>query len=205
MDAAATIAMYNNRPAASRDAALRGLAQAPDASPAAVRASCQLMRANARLGDADKFAAALDDTRRRLDAVEVPGTGLFACDAGRIASYAATSSIWLRRPNAAVVYAQEALNFYQSVPADQRSPTREAISQLDLGLALIHLDEPDGGVEHAVRALGTERVTDAMLTRAREVSQTLDARFSTLKAASEFREKCRALAAATGRPQLTAG
>jgi hypothetical protein len=203
MDASATIAMYNNHPTAARDAALKGLGQAPKDSPAAVRVVCQLTRAYARLGDRDRFDDALADTQHRLDGLSTPGSGLFSADAGRIASYAATSSIWLGQPQQAVSYAEEALTYYAGVGPEQRSPTREAISRLDLGLALVHLKTPDGAAEEAMRALGTERVTGSMLVRAGELDVALRQHYPGYRGTADFHEQYLALSTQAGRPRLS--
>lgn len=204
MDAAATIAMYNNRPEAAHRAALKGLGQAPVNSAAAVRVSCQVTRACARLGRSGDFQAALRDTQHQLDRLPGLGSGLFSADVGRIASYAATSSIWLDQPEHAVTYARDALAFYEQVGPDQRSPTREAIARLDLALALVQLQTPDGAIEAASHALDTERVTGSMLARAGEVDTALSQRYSTYAGAREFHERYSALATQGRRPQLTA-
>jgi hypothetical protein len=169
-----------------------------------VRVACQLTRAHARLGDADRFKESLLDTRRRLADLPSLGSGLFSADAGRIASYAATSSIWLGEPKDAVGYANDALAFYAGTGGDERAPTREAISRLDLGLALICLRTPDRATAEAVRALNTERVTGSVLARAGELETALQRHYPSLPATRDFRERYRCLTARVGRPQLTA-
>jgi len=206
MDTAATIAMYNYRPERARDAAAKGVAQAPAGSAAAVRLACQLTRAHGRLGQRDRFDDSLAATQRQFDQLPDQGVGLFSADAGRIASYAATSSIWLRRPDDAVRYAREALDFYAGVDPADRSPTREAISRLDLGLALIAMNAPDGAAEEALTALNSERITGAVLTRAGEVSAALLRLYPTLAATREVRDRYLSLSHQQHSvlPQLTA-
>lgn len=173
MDTAASIAMYGHRPDRALSATERGLAHAPARTPVAVRLACQLTRAYGRLGDRDRFDLALASTRDQLDQLSDRGHGLFSVDAGRVASYAATSSIWLDRPGDAVRCATDALGYYTtSAPAD-RSPTREAIARLDLGLALIATRAPDGAAEATRLALDSDRITDAVLTRAGDVDTAL--------------------------------
>ncbi len=92
MDAAATIAMYSNRPKAARDAALKGLSQASMNSAASVRVACQLTRAYARLGQPDDFRDALSDTQRQIDGLPELGLGLFS--AGREDARCAARSYW---------------------------------------------------------------------------------------------------------------
>ncbi len=206
MDTAASIAMYNSQPERARDSAARGLAHAPGGSAAAVRLACQLTRAYGRLGEQDRFDDALMTTRRQFDQLPSPGSGLFSADAGRIASYAATSSIWLRRPDDAVRYASDALDFYAAADPAERSPTREAIARLDLGLALIAMKTPDGAAEEALTALNSERITEAVLTRAGEVDAALQRRYPRLSATREVHERYLNLTQQQldNRPQLTA-
>jgi hypothetical protein len=156
-------------------------------------------------GQPDDFREALRDTQHRLNGLSKLGCGLFSADAGRIASYAATSSIWLGQPTEAMSYAEEALAFYQQVDPQQRSPTREAISRLDLGLALVDLKAPDGATDEAARALDSERVTGSVLTRAGELNAALQQRYLDYWGTAEFRERYRALTDQVGRPQLTSG
>lgn len=205
MDTAATIAMYGNQPERARDSAARGLAHAPRESSAAVRLACQLMRAYGRLGDRDRFDDALATTRRQFDQLPSSGSGLFSADAGRITSYAATSSIWLGRPDDAVRYASNALDFYAGVDPAHRSPTREAISRLDLGLASVAMKRPDGAAEETLTALSSERITGAVLTRAGEVDAALRRRYPTLTATRDVHERYLSLTQRQNtRPQLTA-
>lgn len=205
MDAAATIALYGNQPDAAREAALKGLAQAPPDSAAAVRVSCQLTRANARLGRADDFEDALLDTRRKLDGLAVHGSGLFSADVGRVASYAATSSIWLGRPERAVTFAREAIDFYQQAPDAERSPTREAIAWLDLGIAHAELGSPDAAVEVTDPALSTQRLTGSVLTRAGELDAVLSRRYAGSTPSLQFHDRFTALALQQPQPpQITA-
>lgn len=203
MDTLATVAMYNSQPAKAHDAALKGLAQVAAGTPAGVRLSCQLTRASGRLGDREEFNAALRTTRRSLERLAEQGSGLFSADAGRISSYAATSSIWLGHPLDAVGHAREALRFYADASPADRSPTREAITRLDLALGLLQLDAPDGAVEQAMQALDTDRLTGTVLTRAGELNAALGTNFATSPVARGFRECFENLLEARYRPQLT--
>ena len=112
-------------------------------STAAVRVSAHLARAHARLGAYDQFTDTLRATQTRLSQLDACGSDLFSADAGRLASYAASSYIWLGQPQQAVPYAKDAILFYGEVSPEERSPTREAISRLDLALAFVDLDSPD--------------------------------------------------------------
>jgi tetratricopeptide (TPR) repeat protein len=201
MDASATIATYSNRPVAARDAAIRGLSRAPRNSAAGVRAACQLARAYARLGQRDRFQDALGDARRRFDVVPEVGSGLFSVDAARLASYAATSHIWLGQHGQALRHADEALTCYER--ADPGSPTREAIARLDRCLALVGLDAPDGAVREAIRALDGERMTSSVLARAGDLDAALQQRYRDYRGSTEFHERYVALADRLNRAVLT--
>ncbi len=125
--------------------------------------------------------------------------------AGRIASYAATSSLSLGRPEHAVTHAGNALEFYAAVDPAERSPTREAISRLDLALALIAVDKPDAAADEALRALGSERVTGTVLVRADELAVVLRRQHPTLDVTREVHNRHRALTLEQSRQrQLTA-
>jgi hypothetical protein len=173
MDTAATVAMYNNQPERALDAAVRGISHAPTGSPAAVRLSCQLSRAYGRLRRPDEYDRALAETRQSFDELQDAGSGLFAADAGRILSYAATSSVWLGRPKQAAKYAIDALDFYTNVDPADRSPTRKAITRLDLAMALLATDVLDGAAEQALQALECERLTGTLLARAGELDAAI--------------------------------
>jgi hypothetical protein len=193
MDAGATIALYSGHPDAARDAALKGLSQAPAGTPAAIRVSCQLTRAEARLGRADAFHEQLLTTRRMPDHLDVNDNGLFSVDAGRVSSYAATSSIWLGEHAQGAVHAREALDFYGQCAAAQRSPTREAIARLDQALALTKLGRVDEAETAALTALASGRVTGAVLTRAGDLDAALRSQSPSAPFAADFHQRYRAL------------
>jgi DNA-binding XRE family transcriptional regulator/tetratricopeptide (TPR) repeat protein len=163
MDAKATTFKYSNQPSVSKDAAERGLKQAPQSGAAAVRVSAQLVRACAKLGRADQVEDVLKDAQTRFDQLDHQGSGLFSVDSGRLAGYAAPSYMSLGRPDRAMPYAQEAISFYQDVSLSERSPTREAIARLDLALAHVALGQPDDAAEQIAQALNSERITAAVV------------------------------------------
>ncbi|MGH3647401.1 MAG: helix-turn-helix domain-containing protein [Micromonosporaceae bacterium] len=202
MDSRATINMYSNRPAAARDAAERGLAQAPPGSAAAVRVSAQLARAHAKLGHADQFEAVLRDTHVRLNQLEHHDSGLFSADSGRLASYAASSYIWLGQPQAAMPHAKEAITFYADVRPEERSPTREAISRLDLALAHAERGQPDNAAEEIENALGSERITGSVLSRLGDLGRVMQRRYPSLDTTTTVRERHEALLTRLNHPQL---
>jgi hypothetical protein len=108
----------------------------------------------------------------------------------------------LGQPQQAVSYAEEALTYYEEVAPEQRSPTREAISRLDLGLALVGLNAPEGATEEALQALGSERLTGSVLARAGELDMALRQHYPNYRGTDEFHERYMALTAQAGRPRL---
>jgi tetratricopeptide (TPR) repeat protein len=194
MDAKSTIATYSNQPSVARDAAERGLQQAPRGSAAAVRVSAQLARAYAKLGQADQFQDMLKDARIRLDQLDCQSSELFSTDSGRLASYAASSYIWLGQPGRAVPYAIEAITFYRDVGVSKRSPTREAISRLDLALAHVELGQPDDAAEQIEHALSSERITGSVLSRLGDLTVRMQHKYPQLETTRKLAERQRGMA-----------
>ncbi|MGH3904370.1 MAG: hypothetical protein ACRDTE_09295, partial [Pseudonocardiaceae bacterium] len=205
MDAQASIAMYNHRPAVARDAALKGLSRASEGSAAATRVSAQLARAYARLGTYDQFTDALQATRTRLDQLDTHGSDLFSADTGRTASYAASSYIWLGQPKQAVPYAKEAIVFYRNASPEDRSPTREAIARLDLALAYVELGTPDEAAHEVHTALNSERVTGSVLSRLGDLAHTMNQKYPELDVTRAVHRHSLVLATNLSRPGLPSG
>ncbi|MGH3870789.1 MAG: hypothetical protein ACRDSR_04615 [Pseudonocardiaceae bacterium] len=180
MDVTATVARANHRPAAARDAALKGLHHAPEGSAAAVRVSAQLARAYAWTGAEDQVIDTLRATRSRLDRLAAPGSGLFAVDAGRVACYSASSYVLLRRPTEAVPHAREAIAFYREVGPERRCPTREAIARLDLASAHIELGAPDDAAQEIHTALNSERLTGSVVSRLGRLADSMNRKYPQL-------------------------
>lgn len=202
MDAQASIAMYTHRPAAARDAALKGLSRAPEGSAAATRVSAQLTRAYARMGTHEKFTDALHATRTRLDQLGTRDSTLFSVDTGRVASYAASSYIWLGQPKKAVPYAKEAIVFYGNVSPEERSPTREAIARLDLALAYVELGTPDDAAHEVHTALKSERLTGSVVSRLGDLAHTMNRKYPQLDVTRAVHKQNLVLAANLSRPGL---
>lgn len=195
MDAKATIFTYSNQPSAARDAAGRGLQHAPCGSAAAVRVSAQLARAYAKLGQPDQFEDVLKDAQFKLDRLDHQSSGLFSADSGRLASYAASSYIWLDQPGRAVPYALEAIAFYRDAGPSERSPTREAISRLDLALAHAKLGQPDDAAEQIERALSSERITGSILSRLGDLVVRMRHKYPHLGTTKELADQYKTMAA----------
>lgn len=83
--------------------------------------------------------------------------------------------------------------FYRQAPAPERSPTREAIAHLDLGIALTTLGRLEAAVEAADPALSTRRLTGSVLARAADLDTTLRVRFAEAAPTRQFHERYEAL------------
>ena len=202
MDARATISTYSNQPSAAKDAAERGLKQAPQGSAVAVRVSVQLSRSYAKIGCSDQFQDALKEAQTRLDQLDHQGSGLFAVDYGRLASYAASSYIWLGQPDRAALYAKEAIAFYGDVGLSERSPTREAIARLDLALAHVELGQPDDAVEQIEQALSSERITGSVLSRLGDLMVCMRHKYPQLETTKELTDRHSEMATNLSRLEL---
>ena len=186
MTAKTTISKDSNQPAAARDAAERGLKQAPQGSAAAVRVSAQLARAYARLGQADQFQDVLKDAQTRLGQLGHQSSGLFSVHSGVLASFAASSYIWLGQPDRAVPYAKEAIAFCRDRGLPEGDPTRETLTRLDLARAHADLGQPDDAVEHIEQALSSERITGPVLRRLGDLIVCLQHKYPQLGATKEL-------------------
>ncbi|MGH3922551.1 MAG: tetratricopeptide repeat protein [Pseudonocardiaceae bacterium] len=202
MDAQASTAMYNHRPATARDAAIKGLSRAPEGSAAATRVSAQLARACARMGAYDHFTDTLHATRIRLDEVETQDSTLFSVDTGRVASYAASSYIWLGQPQQAAPYAKEAIAFYSNVSPEERSPTREAIARLDLALAYVALGAPEDAAREIDMALASERLTGSVVSRLGDLATMMNRKYPQLDVTRAVHDHSLILATTLSRPAL---
>jgi transcriptional regulator with XRE-family HTH domain/tetratricopeptide (TPR) repeat protein len=195
MDAKASISTYSNQPAAARDAAERGLKQAPPGGVAAVKVSAQLARAYAKLGQADQFQDVLKDAQSKLDKLDHQGSGLFSFNSGRLASYAASSYIWLGQPDRATPYAQETISFCRDVGLSEREPTREAIARLDLALTHAERGQPDEATEQIAQALSSERITGSVRSRLGDLTVYMQRKYPQLGTTKELVDRHRGMAA----------
>jgi DNA-binding XRE family transcriptional regulator/tetratricopeptide (TPR) repeat protein len=189
MDAKTTIATYNNQPAVARDAAERGLKQAPQGSAAAAGVSIKLARAYARLGQADQFQDVLKDAQTRFDQLNHPGSGLFSAHSGVLAFYTTNSYIWLGQPDRAMPYAKETISFCRSCSLSERDPTREALAQLDLARAHADLGQPDDAVEHIEQALSSEHITRPVLIRLGDLMVRMQHQYPQLGTTKELADR----------------
>ncbi|MER5970052.1 XRE family transcriptional regulator [Streptomyces sp. NPDC002055] len=208
MDAAASINLYEQQPGKARDAALKGLIEAPATHPLTVRLHAQVARAAAADGDADGFTTAFqaaEDAHRLLPPRSPRRFGLDVLPLADYAltSYPATSFIWLGQAEQARQHAEQALATYETAPAASRSPSREAIARIDLALAHALLGDPDDAVALGHQALDSARVVDSVRHRAGDLTSFLNRRYPRQAAVEGLRERLAAADAAT-RPALPA-
>ncbi|MFI1890325.1 XRE family transcriptional regulator [Streptomyces jumonjinensis] len=204
MDAASSINLYEQRPGRARDAALKGLIEAPATHPLTVRLHAQAARAAAADGNADGFTTAFraaEDAHRLLPPRSPRRFGMDVLPLADYAltSYPATSFIWLGQAEQARQHAEQALAIYEAAPAASRSPSREAIARIDLALAHALLGNLDDAVALGHQALGSARVVDSVRHRAGDLTSFLNRRYPRQAAVESLSER---LAAA--RPALPA-
>ena len=202
MDAKTTILTYSNQLAAARDAAERGLKQVPQGNAAAVAVSVQLARAYARLGQADQFQEILKDAQTRFDQLDHQSSGLFSVHSGALASYTATSYIWLGQPDRAIPYAKETISFCQDRSLSQREPTRETLAHLNLAQAHVDLGQPGDAAEHIEQALNSERINSSVLSRLGDLTVCLQHKYPQLDMTKELADRHREMVASLSRPKL---
>ncbi|MFD5696513.1 XRE family transcriptional regulator [Streptomyces lasiicapitis] len=194
MDAAASINLYEQRPAKALEAARKGLAEAPTGHPLMVRLHAQAARAAAADGDAEGFTDAFHAAQDayRLLPPRAPrrfGMNVLPLADYALTSYPATACIWLGQADQAHHHAEHALATYESAPAASRSPSREAIARIDLAIAHAQLGAPDDAVALGHQALASTRVVDSVLGRADDLTTYLTRRFPRHTAVEGLRER----------------
>lgn len=206
MDAAASINLYEQRPTQARNAALKGLTEAPADHPLTVRLHAQAARAAAADGDAHGFTTAFQSAEDAHRLLPPRSPRRFGMDVEPLADYAltsypATSFIWLGQAEQARHHAEHALATYQAAPAASRSPSREAIARIDLALAHAQLGSPDDAVALGHQALDSARVVGSVLGRAGDLTSYLTRRYPRQAAVEGLHERLTA-ATTTNRPAL---
>jgi tetratricopeptide (TPR) repeat protein len=194
MDAAASIHLYEQRPAQALIAARQGLAETPANHPLTVRLHAQAARACAADGDAEGFTTAFRTAQDAYDRLPPRSPRRFGTDVLQLADYAltsypATSCVWLGQADRARRYAERALSAYGAAPRGSRSHSREAIARLDLGLAHAQLGNPDDAIALGHQALGSSRVVDSVRNRAGDLINYLARRYPGHEAAEALRER----------------
>ncbi|MEV0593160.1 tetratricopeptide repeat protein [Nonomuraea cavernae] len=193
VDAMASIALHADRPERAVSAAVRGLSRVSTSHPLAVRLHAQASRGQARLGNhggfeehfakADRLWNTLPGrTPSRPDGIETGPLATYAMTA-----YTASSYIWLGEYELARRHAESAVKAHENVPDSKRSPSREAIARLDLGIALANLGAVDEAVAAGVAALDSPRVVASVRARAADLDLVLATTHP--QAADEFRAR----------------
>lgn len=198
MDAAASIAIYGDRPVKALEFALRGAAVAPAGHPLAVRMRAQAARAHARTGNTDGYTEQITLAHRAFETLPARPTDRFGIDTAPLAEYAltsypATACLWLGQAEQARRHAEDAPRVYTTVTAESRSPSREAIARLDLALAHAQLGGLDDAAHLGDQALRGERIVTSVRSRASDLHRYLQRRWPYSPHTDQFGERLAAL------------
>jgi hypothetical protein len=101
-------------------------------------------------------------------------------------AYTASSYIWLGEYERARRHAESAVAAHEATPVWTRSPSREAIARLDLGIALASLGSPDEATAFGLQALDSPRVVSSVRTRAADLDSVLATKYPGNGQAEEF-------------------
>ncbi|MER5422299.1 hypothetical protein [Streptosporangium roseum] len=195
-DVEATTWLYDDQPDRALHAAQQGAALAPAESAAQTRLTGQLARTHARLGHTCPATDSLRSLRGQAERQAPHVGGLFSTDAARTWSVAATTSLWLGDNEQARVFAEQAAETYGR---DLRiSPTRRAITELDLGIACARLGDPEQAVVHGLAAISTPRHSSAIVTRSSSLGMTLERIYPQAAVVTRFRQSLAELSRASG-------
>jgi tetratricopeptide (TPR) repeat protein len=193
-DQMASIAIYANRPERAARAARRGIDKAPISHPLAVRLRGQAARAHARLGQRDDCERLLTEAQDLYDRLPSRTPMRFTVDTRVLADYAltgfpASSYIWLADFKQAKRHAEQAVALHESASPESRSPSREAVARIDLGIALAELGAADEAIGQGRLALASPRVVESVRSRAADLDTVLTVRYPRVPAAQEFHEQ----------------
>jgi tetratricopeptide (TPR) repeat protein len=192
-DAMASIAMYTAQPDKAVMAAKKGISKISDHHHLAVMLRAQAARGCARQGQRAECVELLTEAQGLYDRLPARPPRRFSLDTSIFASHAitaypASSCIWLAEYKQAETYARTALAVHESASPADRSLSREAITRIDLSIALAHLGSLDEAVAHGSQALSSVRVVDSVLSRAGELDKTLMTRFPQETITQSFHE-----------------
>ncbi|MGQ0777502.1 MAG: hypothetical protein ACT4NY_24345 [Pseudonocardiales bacterium] len=192
-DAMASIAMHANRPDKVVLAAQKGIGKISDRHPLAVALRTQAARVHARQGRRAECVELLAEAQELHERLPTRSPGRLAVDNNMVASRAiasriTTSCIWLGNYKQAETHARAALGVYESTAPAHRSPSREAVARIDLGISLAHLGSLDEATAHGSQALSSARVTDTVRLRAAELDRALMTCFPREAIAQSFHE-----------------
>ena len=198
----ASNALYNHRPEAALSAALKGATHAPTRHPIGPLLLAQAARAYARLNRWEDFESALREAMDLHERLPARSPTRFGQDVSpdlvplpdQLVDYAASSYVWLGLAKDAQRYAEHTLQLINAEPADSRSPSREAIARIDLGLARTALAAPDEACALGHQALSCEPPAGHPVhVRALELDALLQRRYPDLPQVAAFHERCHLL------------
>src|SRR5207237_8035 len=152
-------------------AARKGMARVPARHPLAVRLRGQAARAHARLGNRERCEGLFAEARHLYDRLPSRTPLLFGKDTGPVALYLMTAyPAWAYNGVGAFakvrVHAEEALALHASLADRDRWRSQEAMTRIELGLALAELGCPEQAAEQACMAVSSPRVVERVLSRA---------------------------------------
>jgi tetratricopeptide (TPR) repeat protein len=193
-DALASIAQHADRQGKAVLAAQKGIGKIPDRHPLAVALRTQAARACARQGRHAECAEFLAEAQELHERLPARSLGRLGVDNNMVASRAIASRItsacvWLADYKQAETHARAALAVYESTAPAERSPIREAVARIDLGITLAHLGSLEEAAAHGDQALSSARVTDSVLSRAGELDRALMTCFPWESIAQGFHEQ----------------
>ncbi|MGH3886220.1 MAG: helix-turn-helix domain-containing protein [Pseudonocardiaceae bacterium] len=198
-DALASIAQNADRPGKAVLAARKGIGKIPDRHPLAVALRTQAARACARQGRRAECVELLAEAQDLHEGLPARPPGRLGVDNNMVASRAiasriTSSCIWLADYKQAETHARAALAVYESTAPADRSPIRQAVARIDLGIALVHIGSLDESAAHGGQALSSTRVTDTVLSRAAELDRALMTCFPQEAIAQSFHEQYQQIA-----------
>ncbi|MGW4425199.1 hypothetical protein [Streptosporangium sp. NPDC004631] len=191
----ASISMNARRPDLAISAARRGMTKTPADHVLTLRLSVQAARAHAHLGQRAECESLLHSAEEIYGRLPARAAGRFGIDMGALAAghtmtdYPAAAYISLGDFEKARQRAEAAVATHESKPIEIRSPSREAIARIDLGIALAGLGSPDEAIAMASQALESPRIVERVHSRAAYLDEVLTARYPGMKDVEEFHQR----------------
>ena len=182
LDARASIAFHDDRLHDALKAAQQGAQLPLDRHPLSVRLKAQEARAHAYLGHRRPFQEALDEASRRHDSLPSHSPKRFGKRTDKLAAYAMTSYpaasyLILEMFDEARECSEAALQEHATAHQRDRSPSREAIDQINLAHALAGLGDSRTSVRIATEALASSRIVGSVVARARQLAAFMNTRY----------------------------
>ena len=154
-------------------------------------------RTLAYLGRRDDFNHAIGQALDLYEKLPSPSPTRFGKRTEKLAAYAitsypASSCLALGMFEEAKRHAETALREYSTATARDRSPSREAITKLELAMAMAKLGDPEHAVHLGKEALSSSRIVRSVVNRARQLEHFLLDRYPELPAIDELRDRVKA-------------